>query len=117
MPWFDNAPEQEAHRALLILSETRGSRTTIAFLRQELQRLFVVEEMRTASRQLVAAEERVSEAEKHLAAAKDALEFYADPDNYKSRSGKQSAIERDKGRTALDALEAIEPEGENGGEG
>lgn len=114
MEWPVNAPEDETHRAIFVLEETRGIRHTIAFLMQELNRLRVVDQHRTSTRQLVAAEQRVSEAERRLTIVSDALEFYADADNYKSRSGKPSAIERDNGRTARDAFQAIEPEGENG---
>lgn len=44
---------------------------------------------------------RIERAEAENARLREALTFYADPDNYKPRGGK---VERDRGRTARDAM-------------
>jgi hypothetical protein len=43
----------------------------------------------------------------------EALEFYANADNYEARSGRVSAILKDKGLTARNALAAIDPDSDS----
>ena len=108
MAWpSEDAPELNLHQALLVIQELRGEEQTIAFLRQEIQRLSVVAMLRPSKRAL-AAPAADADADRHLAMAADALAFYADDDNWdKPARARLSPVQRDKGTRARDALAAI----------
>jgi hypothetical protein len=107
MPWRDN-PRKKFHETLIMLQEVRGEDETIRMLEAELERLRVVKEYRQNRRDLAIASERQAELERRLDAAADALEFYANGENYEGRAA--SPIQKDKGLLARNALAAIEPE-------
>lgn len=103
-------PADEAYRRLLeaiqIFKEIHGSYDTTKFLQQEITRETVVREYHASRAAVVAAEEAAKQSMELLAIATDVLEFYADKNNYKLVNGAAPVL-RDKGRTAVQALEAI----------
>jgi hypothetical protein len=105
---IDIWPKDEAFRRLLkqslIFKEQHGSYSYTNWLQQELTREIVVREYHAARTEVVAAEKAAQQASDQLVVATDALEFYADGDNYKSRNGQPSAVAKDKGLTARNAL-------------
>lgn len=106
-------PGDEAYRRLLeaiqIFKEIHGSYDTTKFLQQEITRETVVREYHASRYQVLAAEQAAKQANELLAIATDVLGFYADKDNWKTGDGKGvfSAVSKDKGRAATQALEAI----------
>jgi len=108
---IDLWPRDEAFRqlleAILVFKDIHGSYNTTTFLQQEITRETVVREYHLSRKEVLAAEEATRKAADQLAIATDALEFYADGDNYKTRNGVYSAISKDKGITARTALLTI----------
>lgn len=109
-------PKDEAFRRLLeaslIFKELYGSHNYTTFLQQEIARETVVREYHASAKERVEAEAAAQLAAERLAIAITAFEFYEDPGNYNAPSnGKPSAIARDKGKMARDALAAITGEG------
>ncbi len=116
MPWPEDRIEERLHEDLLVMQENRGEEKTISFLEQELRRLRVAREYRHTHRELARLSKRAAQLDERLGAAREALEFYADEGAYEARNGKPSIINKDKGRTAHDALEAIGTETPANGE-
>lgn len=107
MPWGVNEAKEQLIRAVLIHLEIHGEDQTIAQLRDELSRLTVQREIKRSNAEIVRLTQRVTELDECLNTAVDALGFYADEDNYADRPGKPSAVRKDKGGNAREALEAI----------
>lgn len=107
MPWSANEARDQLIRAVLIHLEIHGEQETIAQLRDELGRLTMLHEIKRNNAEIVRLTQRITELDECLITAVDALGFYADEDNYADRPGKLSAVRKDKGSTARDALEAI----------
>jgi hypothetical protein len=105
---IDIWPKDEAFRqlleAILVFKDIHGSYNTTTFLQQEITREVVVREYRASRKEVLAAAEVALQLGEQLSVSTDALEFYADGDNYKSRNGQPSAVAKDKGLTARNAL-------------
>lgn len=104
---MSNEAREQLVRAILIHLEVHGEKETIGQLRDELSRLTVLSEIRRNNAEIVRLTKRIGELGDCLNTAVDALGFYADPDNYADRPGKPSAVRKDKGEAAREALEAI----------
>lgn len=124
MPWNNDEARRRVFGALLDHQEILGEEETIALLRNELTRLTVLQEHRRTNAENLRLTRLVGELEADLDAAVDALGFYSDPDNYEERAGSRpSAVRKDKGDNAREALEALtaaaekrEEEGEANGQ-
>jgi hypothetical protein len=114
--WPINEAQTKALQALFVLEETRGEAAMIAFLEQELQRRYVMRQMRDADKRVVAAEERAGLSERRLDKSVEALGFYADPENYVAPATSESPVQKDAGKTARHALAALTDDEDNGGE-
>lgn len=112
-------PQDEAFRrvleALMIFKDTHGSFSLTNLLQQEIARETVVREYHAGNKALAEERERLAaEYEGRLGATLAALEFYADPANYKPHAhSKPSAVFKDAGRQAREAIEAISGEAED----
>ena len=103
--------------AALVIRELRGTEGYVAMLQQELAREGVIARLTEARRAAFAASQpAVPQSSDQLETAVKALEFYAEGDNHKPVNGKPSAVARDKGRRARQALEAISGEPEDADE-
>jgi hypothetical protein len=120
MSWPIDEATNQALRSILIMTELYGNAEAIKFLSQELARLRVIEERRSAQRALIPYEggETTKPATADLAeivrALEEALGFYANADNYEGKGN--SRVQRDKGeraRAALDAVEKVDGEGDD----
>lgn len=110
----DTEAVDELHKALFTLAETRGDDEAIRFLQQELTRLRVLKQLKARSVALLAPPAGdTAKPTPDLRLAADALDFYADPDNYRPKGAtKSSPVARDRGRKARDALTAIAHDGD-----
>lgn len=117
MNWpIDEAAERLA-QALLIYKETKGDEATIHYLQQELTREHVIKQLRPKQTALLPAPAGDAAQARDLDQAAAALQFYADPENYNAPKGRVSKVARDKGRTARDALTALDHDDDGDGEG
>lgn len=110
MTWPNNEAFAKFIDAFLVLKEIHGDEEAIRIAQQEIARELVVCGLRPAKQQALPAPEPVTGKSADLAIALEALDFYADADNW---SGKASAASRDKGKRALAAIGKImDSEGE-----
>lgn len=107
MDWNPDKATMAVFDALLTYQEIHGDKATFTLIRDEFTRLTVTRERRETSAENLQLIRANAELEKRLGIADEALQFYADQDNYKKRGSRSAAIEDDKGHTARDALEAI----------
>lgn len=106
MTWPTDEAKTKLIDALLTFKELNDEETVINFLEQELVREHVCKERRAATKQqALPAPEPVAGKSPELAKALDALEFYANKDNW---SGKNSVAQRDKGARAIKTIAEIE---------
>jgi hypothetical protein len=110
MAWPENEARERILEHLLIFREHHGQAGLIDLLEQELCRERVVKRYKEQQQATAAAAAREAELVRKLDAAADALEFYATADNSESRTGRLSAIAKDKGLTARNAFDAIDPD-------
>lgn len=122
----DNGALKRVTEATLIFKDIYGAQGLRTYLLQELTREICLGEIAERNRRLHdAAEARAiaATAAKHadlLQIAIEALEFYADSENYDRRGAKPSAVAADKGDIARNAIDTIDngaaakPEGEAG---
>jgi hypothetical protein len=115
MPW---PPETEVQdklvEVLFVAEEIYGARKTIDLLEQELRRLKVINELKNQRQKLLPAPADVpdvpAESPAAIAAAVEALKFYGEETNYEVRKtgrDRQSAIAKDGGFIAREALAAL----------
>jgi hypothetical protein len=112
MAWPENEARERLLEDLLIFREHHGQAGLIDLLEQELCRERVVKRYKEQQQAAAAAEARQAEFAAKLDTAHEALEFYGNGDNYEGRGARPSAIEKDKGGTARNALAAIDPDGD-----
>jgi hypothetical protein len=110
MAWPENEARERILEHLLIFREHHGQAGLIDLLEQELCRERVVKRYKEQQQAAAAAEARQAELAAMLDTTAEALEFYGNADNYEARGGRLSAIQKDKGGTARNALAAIDPE-------
>lgn len=102
--WPKNEALRQLLEATLTFKELHGSYDYTNWLQQELAREIVVREYHASRKEVVEAEAASKLLSDQLGVATDALEFYADTANHKSRNGQPSAVAKEKGLTARNAL-------------
>jgi hypothetical protein len=110
MAWPENEARERVLEDLLIFREHHGQAGLIDLLEQELCRERVVKRYKEQQQAAAVAAAREAQLTARLNAAADAMEFYGNSENYEGRGARPSAIEKDKGKIARDALHAIDPE-------
>jgi hypothetical protein len=106
--------QSKALLALIEMDEAAGADETARFLCQELTRRRVLKE-RAEPRALLPAPAVVTESAAAIAAAVEALKFYGEETNYetpKTGRDRRSAIAKDGGFQAREALATLAEEGE-----
>jgi hypothetical protein len=110
MPWPTNEALEALLEALFTFRQIEGPDKLVDFLQYELGREMLM--ARIAQSRKAEAGTKADAQREALESTVTALEFYADPDNYAPRRGQsKSAIDRDAGKVARGALEAIGEEG------
>lgn len=96
MAWQEKTSMHKALHALIVFEEINGEDSLIALLEQELAR-----------KQALKRVKETRELQDRIDVFSDVLGFYADPVNYRSATGKLSAVAADKGHKARQAFKAV----------
>ncbi len=108
MAWRNEEALLRLLETIQIARDIYGAEDVIRILQQELARERVIDKLGAQKKQLIAVAGAHGALQAQLDTATAALEFYAETDNYRAGpGGKVSAVAKDKGREARNALEEI----------
>ena len=102
---------EHSYETLLLAKDVDGKIRLV-----DLSNLQITVETKDSRTTLSRFEGKIADLEEQLDTATSALEFYADSANYEAGKAGKTAIEKDKGRRARQALDQIIDDGEEDGE-